>query len=123
MRQHQQSKNHRYDLSGTDQMDIRYRDKNESKQQTRVKPAFVPLQVRRQAVKSSKEIETKKDVSSTVVEAASAVTKEDSSNESVKSREVRQSHSKESTPQRNVKSGKNQQKSERKMRMAANFGE
>ena len=123
VRHHQQSKNHRYDLSGTDQMDIRYRDKNESKQQTTVKPAFVPLQVRRQAVKSSKEIETKKDASSTVVEAASAVTKEDSSNESVKSSEVRQSHSKESTPQRNVKSVKNQQKSERKMRMAANFGE
>ena len=118
------------ELAGTDQMDIRYRDKQpdpklsssdpmmkeiDQKQQKVSKPAFVPLQVSRKAVKpvEKKVEEVKPEV---------AAVKSDAP-EKVVTPSPRSSASKENTPQRSLSKGQSAPpKQGRKMRMAANFG-
>ena len=116
-------------LAGTDQMDIRYRDKQpdpklsasdplmkEIEQKQKVsKPAFVPLQVSRKAVKP---VEKKAEVKD--IPEVAAVKSEAS--EKVVTPSPRSSASKESTPQRSLAKGQSAPKQGRKMRMAANFG-
>ena len=109
-----QEKGNNQARAGTDQMDIRYRNKEgEHKQASNVKPAFVPLQVSRKAAKSKeKEIEEEllmpklEEVKGEVVKAS----KRDGGGKGVAS--------KEGTPQRGVGRGA----SRRKPRIAANFG-
>merc|ERR1719348_1724560 len=109
-------------------MDIRYRDKQadpqlsasdpimkemDQKQKQKVsKPAFVPLQVSRKAVKP---VEKKAEVKD--IPEVAAVKSEAS--EKVVTPSPRSSASKESTPQRSL--AKSAPKQGRKMRMAANF--
>ena len=116
-------------LAGTDQMDIRYRDKQpdpkllatdplmkEIEQKQKVsKPAFVPLQVSRKAVKP---VEKKAEVKD--IPEVAAVKSEAS--EKVVTPSPRSSASKENTPQRSLAKGQSAPKQGRKMRMAANFG-
>ena len=113
-REKKQEKGNNQARAGTDQMDIRYRNKEgEHKQASNVKPAFVPLQVSRKAAKSKeKEIEEEllmpklEEVKGEVVKAS----KRDGGGKGVAS--------KEGTPQRGVGRGA----SRRKPRIAANFG-
>jgi len=98
--------------AGTDQMDIRYRVKEQVK--TTAKPAFVPLQVSRKAVKSKeKEVEglTEDDMVPKLEEVEGMVVKGDPTTG------AKGVTTKDSTPQRGQGRG-----ARRKPRIAANFG-
>ena len=117
-------------LAGTEQMDIRYRDKkpdpripqdqiqDDRKQHQQNKPAFVPLQVSRQAVKQpSKERSKERDDAPQLPDlerVEATVVKKDVS------ASPRSSVSRENTPQRPGGRGRGQPKGGKK-RMAANF--
>ena len=115
------------ELAGTEQMDIRYRDKQPDpklaasdpimKEIKVSKPAFVPLQVSRKAVKP---VEKKAEVKD--IPEVTAVKSEASEKVEV-TPSPRSSASKENTPQRSLAAkGQSAPKQGRKMRMAANFG-
>ena len=107
------------ELAGTDQMDIRYREKQADPQlsandplmqqilqqkQNVTKPAFVPLQVSRKAVKSVKEKDTTPPVDEAKFVIGGATEKLETANEGEVKKETtpRPSVSKESTPQRSL---------------------
>jgi len=100
--------------AGTDQMDIRYRDKEgDYKKQASLKPAFVPLQVSRKAAKSKeKEIEEEELVMPKLEEVKVQVVKPG------KTEGGKGVAAKEGTPPRVQGRGA----SRRKPRIAANFG-
>jgi len=128
------------ELAGTDQMDIRYREKQadpklpandplmqqiQQQKQNVTTPAFVPLQVSRKAVKSVKEKDNTPPVEEAkfVIGGNGVTDKVETVKDEVKMETTpRPSVSKESTPQRSLGRGHRGNKRGRQGRMAANFG-
>merc|ERR1719186_1954908 len=111
-----QEKGNNQERAGTDQMDIRFRNKEgqQQQQQATVKPAFVPLQVSRKAAKSKE-----KEVDGVAEEEVLPML-EEVQREGIKGGAAlggKGAASKESTPQRGQGRG-----ARRKPRIAANFG-
>jgi len=110
-----QEKGNNQGRAGTDQMDIRFRNKEgQQQQQATVKPAFVPLQVSRKAAKSKE-----KEVDGVAEEEVLPML-EEVQREGIKGGAApggKGAASKESTPQRGQGRG-----ARRKPRIAANFG-
>jgi len=101
-------------MAGTDQMDIRYRNKEgEQRQSSNVKPAFVPLQVSRKAAKSKEKEMEEESFMPKLEEVKGEPVKANKSAGGGKG-----VASKEGTPQRGQGRGANR----RKPRIAANFG-
>ena len=119
-----------WEKMGTEQMDIRYRTDNTKPAQ----PAFVPLQVSRKAVKTKERSEEKKseieeNFQPQVEEVPAFVIKKKETASRAGSEGKAKSEdreSKERTPQRNTsrgETGEAKENSNRKKRIAANFGE
>ena len=112
-----------WELMGTDQMDIRYRDNKKQAQ-----PAFVPLQVSRKAAKAKERSQEKKEENEEkfqpqVEEVQASVVKKEETPSRAASEGKERRESKESTPQRSGGRGRGRDNSTRKKRIAANFGE
>jgi len=113
-RERKQEKGNNQAKAGTDQMDIRYRNKGEEQKQASVQPTFVPLQVSRKAAKSKEKEMEEELVMPKLEEVKGEVVKS-----SVKTPGGGKGvTSKEGTPQR----GQGRGAGRRKPRIAANFG-
>jgi len=113
-REKKQEKGQSQAMAGTDQMDIRYRNKEgEQRQSSNVKPAFVPLQVSRKAAKSKEKEMEEESFMPKLEEVKGEPVKANKSAGGGKG-----VASKEGTPQRGQGRGANR----RKPRIAANFG-